>query len=58
MGPERVVLPAPTLDDDLRFPERVEDFSVQQLVPKLAVEGLDVSVLPGATRFDEKGLNS
>jgi hypothetical protein len=30
MGPEGVVLPTPALDDDLGFPERVEDLAVQR----------------------------
>jgi hypothetical protein len=56
MGPEGIVLPTPALDDDLGFPERVEDLAVQQLVPKLSVEGFHVSVLPGAARLDEERL--
>jgi hypothetical protein len=33
--PDRVVVPAPALDDDLGFLERVEDLAVEQLVPEL-----------------------
>ena len=41
-----IVMDAPLLDDDLGFPEAVEDLAVQQFVPELAVEGLAVAVLP------------
>ena len=41
-----LVLDALVLDDDLRLPERVEDLSVQQLVPQTGIEALDVAVLP------------
>jgi hypothetical protein len=38
---------APFFDDDLGFPEAVEDLTVQQFVPEFTVEGLAVAVLPG-----------
>ena len=47
-----IVMDAPLLDDDLGFPEAVEDFAVQQFVPELAVEGLAVAVLPGRSWLD------
>src|SRR5215213_3957074 len=31
---DRVVVPTPTLDDDLGFLERIEDLAVEQLVPE------------------------
>ena len=49
-----VVLP-PCLDQHLRLLQVVEDLSIQQFIPKLAVEALDVAVLPGAARLDEQG---
>ena len=47
-----IVMPPPTLDDDLRLPERVENLPVQQLVSEAGVEALDVSVLPRTARRD------
>jgi hypothetical protein len=32
MRPDRVVVPPPAFDDDLRFLQRVEDFAIKQLV--------------------------
>src|SRR3954447_19624549 len=32
MRPDRIVVPPPALDDDLRLPKRVEDLAIQQLV--------------------------
>ncbi len=40
-----VVVPAPLLDQDLGFSERVEHLHVEQLVAQLAVEALDIPVL-------------
>ena len=45
--PSRVVVDAPLLDDDLRFPEAVEDLAIEAFIPELAVQGLAVAVLPG-----------
>ena len=47
-----VVLISPVLDEDLCLEETVEAFEVQQFVSKLAVERLDVGVLPGSTGLD------
>jgi hypothetical protein len=58
VGPERVVLLAPSLYDDLSLPRRVEDLWIQHLVPKLAVEAFAVSILPGASRFDKESPDS
>ena len=49
-----VVLPSPSLDQDLGLLERVEDLSVQELVAKLPVERLDVAVLPWTPALDEE----
>lgn len=48
-GPNGIVLMTPSLDDDLSFSECVKDFSVEQLIAEFAVEGLAVSVIPGAS---------
>ena len=55
MRPYRIVVLSPTFDEHLRLRQSVEDFSVQKLVAELSVEGLVVSVLPGAAWFDEQG---
>ena len=55
--PEVVVLLPPPLRENLRLGQRVEEFPVEEFVPKLAVEGLDVPVLPGTAGFDEEGRN-
>ena len=55
MGPPRVVLHPPLLDHDLRLLQRVENLSIQALVPQLPIEALTVAVLPGTARFDVQG---
>jgi len=52
MWADRIVLPAPALDDDLSFPQRVEDLAVEQFVSQTGVEALDITVLPWASRRD------
>jgi hypothetical protein len=51
MWPHRIVMAAPALDHDLRLAERVEDFSIQQLVSESGIEALDVAVLPRRARW-------
>ena len=46
MGPHRVVVPPPTLNEHLGLQERVELLSGQELVAEPAVEALAVAVLP------------
>jgi hypothetical protein len=43
---------APLLDEDLDFLEAVEDFTIEQLVPQLAVEAFAIAVLPRAAGLD------
>src|ERR671913_1171450 len=43
--PDRIVVPAPCLDDDLGLLERIEDLAVEQLVAELRVKALDEAVL-------------
>ena len=40
------------VDYDPRFFERVEDLAIEELVPELRVEALDIAVLPRAARCD------
>ena len=72
MRPYRVVVLSPVFDEHLvrraidaldRLLTRltlqcVENFSVQKLVAELSVKGLVISVLPGASRFDEQRLHA
>jgi hypothetical protein len=48
----RVVVLPPLFNQDLRFPQAVEDFPVQQFIPEAGVEALTVSVLPRRTGLD------
>ena len=41
-----VVLVAPLLGEDLHLPEGIEELPVQEFVPKLAVEALNIPILP------------
>jgi hypothetical protein len=41
-----VVVDAPLLDDDLCFPEAVEDLPIEAFIPEFAVEGFAESILP------------
>jgi hypothetical protein len=45
MRAHAVVVTSPAFDDDLRFPECVEDLAVQEFVAKPRVEAFDVAVL-------------
>ena len=49
-----VVVPPPALDEDFRLQQRVELLAGQQLVAELAVEALDVAVLPQGTYCAER----
>lgn len=56
MRPNGVVVPAPTLDDDLGLAQRVEDLAVKELIAQARVEALDEPVLPWAALGDVSGL--
>ena len=53
-----VVLPTPTLNQDLGFQQGIKDLSVQQFITQLAVETLHVAVLPGTARLNEQRLHT
>ena len=57
MRPELVVMPPPSFDEHFSLLQCVEDLSIQQLIPELAVEALVVAVLPRAPGFDEERLH-
>src|SRR5579884_2744067 len=44
--PARVVVHPPSLDQDLRLPNRAEHLSFQNLIPELAIERFHIAVLP------------
>ncbi len=48
MRPHCFVVAAPALDHDLRLAERIEDFSIEQLVSQPGIKTLDVAVFPWA----------
>src|SRR5438552_9349966 len=56
MRPDGVVVPSPTLDDDLGLAQHVEDLAVEQLVAQARIEALDEAVLPWTARGDVGGL--
>ena len=56
MRSHRVVVLPPSFDDNLSFVQRVEDFSIKELVAELRVEALAVAILPGAAGHDVGGL--
>jgi hypothetical protein len=58
VGPDRVVVASPALDDDLGLAQSVEDLAVEQLIAKAGVEALDVAVLPRAASLDVSGLGT
>ena len=49
-----VVLVTPLRCECLHLPEGIEELLVQEFVPKLAVEALNIPLLPRATRCDEE----
>ena len=55
MGPEGIVFHSPPFDENLRFPEGVENLSIQQFVSKFTVETFTVTVFPRAPWFDVEG---
>src|SRR5215472_1318412 len=55
MRPDSIVVPSPTLDDDLGFAQRIEDLAVEKLVAQACIEALDKAVLPRAARGDVGG---
>ena len=58
MGPDRIVVPPPTIDDDLCLVQSVEDLAVQKFIPQLRVEALAIAVLPRTAGHDVGGLGA
>jgi len=55
MGPESVVLLPPPFDDHLDLPKGIENLPIEDLISEFSIEGLVVSILPGAAWLDEQG---
>src|SRR5580698_11412012 len=55
---DRVVVNPPAFSQHAQFFHRVEDLTVEELVPELGVEALAVAVLPGRAGFDVQRLCS
>ena len=53
-----IVVPAPSLDNDLRLGAGAEPFEAQALVAELAVETLRRAILPRLARIDQGGLDT
>ena len=48
MRPDGVVVPSPTLDDDLGLAQGVEDLAIEKLAAEPRIKAFDVPVLPRA----------
>jgi hypothetical protein len=55
--PERIVFHPPFFDQYLGLFQGIEDLSIKQLVSELAVETLDITVLPRTARLDKECLH-
>jgi len=55
VGPEGVVLNAPSFDEYLGFFQGVKDLAIKQFVSEFTVEAFTVAVFPRAARFDVEG---
>ena len=52
MWPERVVLPAPAISQELSLGSRCKQLGIEELVPESPVERLRKAVLPRGSRLD------
>ena len=58
MRSNRVVVNAPLFDQNACFIEAVEQLTIQELVTKLAIEALAVTILPGTAWFNVSSLST
>ena len=56
--PDRVVVLAPLLENNLSFPKAKEVLAVEQLIAQLSVGAFSICILPGATGRDIEGLGT
>lgn len=54
MRSECIVFPPPFFDQYLGLFQGIENLSIEQLISELAVENLDITVLPRTARFDKE----
>jgi len=53
-----IVLLSPTRDQDSGFFKGEKDFPIQQSIAHVAVERLDITILPRTAQFDEQGFHA
>lgn len=58
MGPDRIVMTAPSLDENLSLVERRELLTFKQLVAELGVEALAIAILPRRAWLDVERLHT
>ena len=58
MWSSSIVMAPPIFDQDLGLSQGVEDLPVQQFIAHLAIEALDVAVLPGTAALNEQGFHT
>ena len=58
MRPHGIVVPPPTLDDDLGFGARAEPFEAETFVAEFAVEAFADAILPGLAGLDQRGADA
>ena len=58
MGPENIVLFSPPFNDYLGHPQSIENLPVEHFISQFSIEGLVISILPGATWLNEQGFYS
>ena len=58
MRPSLVILPAPSLDQHLSFPQGLKHLPVEQLIPEFSVKTLRIAILPRTARLDLQGTGS
>ena len=54
MGADLIVLPTPVPYECLGFQHGCEDFSVDEFILQLAVEGLHIPIILGTSQFDKQ----
>ena len=53
-----IIFSPPSFDQHLRLLQSGKDLPLQELIPHLPVERLNISILPGAAPFNEQGFHS
>ncbi len=58
MRPDLIIFPPPASNQYFSLSQRSENLPIDKFIPQFPVERLDVAVLLGAARFDEKGIDA